>query len=294
MAVSIAKSGSSLLKTVTCLIMGLSAGLVASNQAYAQLSDGQVTATYKIDYNGIQLGKLHFNSTVKGHAYNMETTTKLSVPLLGSIFKNLSWKGTTRTTGVVRGNTPRPVNYSFNFKSGKKRGNVHMNFSGNRVARVTRLPNKPLSSAHVPVTRAHLKRVMDPMSALMLISRKGKSHRSACARNIPIYDGNQRFNLKLSYKRSVRVDRSQSGGYSGPVIICRVAYQPISGYKPHKKDIKFMVNNKGIELWLMPLPNSRNYAPYRFVLPLPYGKAEAYLARFNIRNAGGRQIALVR
>ncbi len=290
MPVSFVKSGSKRLIALT----GLSFALFSAPPAFAQMAEGTISATYKIDYNGIQLGKLHFTSSIRGHRYNLESATRLSIPLLGSIFNNLSWRGSTRTTGTISGNRPHPSSYSFAFASGKKRGNVKMDFSGNRIVRVRRIPNKKLSSAHVPVTRAHLQKVMDPMSALMLISRTGKSHRSACARTIPVYDGKQRFNLKLSYKRSVRVRRSQSGGYAGPVIICRVRYQPISGYKPFKKDVKFMIRNRDIELWLMPLPRSRNYAPYRLVLPLPVGRANAYLARFNIRSASGRQIALVR
>jgi hypothetical protein len=293
MPVFFVKSGSNTIKTLALAFLTLSSGLAASHQANAQGSDQKIAAVYKISYNSIQLGKLFFKSTLTGRSYHMATSTKLSVPLLSSVFNSLNWRGVTRTSGTVHGNKPRPAKYSFSFNNGKKRGKVDMDFSGNRVSRVVRVPDKKMSSAYVPVKKAHLKSVMDPMSAIMLIARKGNSHRSACASKIPIYDGKQRFNLKLSYKRSVRVNRSQSGGYAGPVIICRVRYQPVSGYKPHKKDIKFMVKNRGIELWLMPLPNSRNYAPYRFVLPLPYGQAEATLTNFNIRNGRGRQIALV-
>jgi hypothetical protein len=256
--------------------------------------DSHIAATYKIDYNGIGLGKLHFNSTVKSGRYEMNTNTKIKVPLLGSIFKSLAWRGETSASGIIRKNRPQPHKYHFAFRNNKKYGAVDMKFAGQRVAHVARVPDKPLSSSAVPVKKAHLKGVLDPMSALMTISRKGKSHRSACSGTIPIYDGKMRFDLKLSYKKTRTVSSSQSGGYGGPVIICRVRYVPISGYKPHKKDIKFMARNKGIELWLMPLPNSRNYAPYQFTLPLQFGTAYAYLTSFSIRQGSGRQIALVR
>ena len=294
MAVCFVKSTTMAVKSGAALVLALTLSVASSNTVSAQLVDSKVNATYHIKYNGIELGKLRFNSTVKGRSYIMESNTKLSVPLLGSIFKSLSWRGVTRTTGTVRGDRPKPDNYYFAFSNGKKSGKVNMTFANSKVSRVESVPNKKMGAEYVRVKNSHLKRVMDPMSAIMLISRKGNSHRSACARNIPIYDGKQRFNLKLSYKRSVRVKRSQSGGYAGPVIICRVRYQPVSGYKPHKKDVKFMAKTRGIELWLMPLPKSRNYAPYRFVLPLPVGTAEANLARFDIRNGSGRQIALVR
>ena len=294
MAVSFVNAAMIALKNGSALLLGATLSIALSGGAAAQLVDSKVQATYHIKYNGIELGKLYFKSTVKGRSYVMESNTKLSVPLLGSIFKSLSWRGVTRTNGSVRNSKPHPDNYYFAFSNGKKAGKVNMTFSGNRVSRVVSVPNKKLSREYVQVKNAHLKRVMDPMSAIMLISRKGKSHRTACANTIPIYDGKQRFNLKLSYKRSIRVNRNQSGGYAGPVIICRVRYQPIAGYKRHKKDVKFMAKSRGIELWLMPLPKSRNYAPYRFVLPLPVGTAVATLSRFDIHNASGRKIALVR
>ena len=281
-------------KLTTAILPGLLFLLLGGSTAQAQLKNSKISGTYQVKYNGLQLGKLHFTSTIRGRSYKMESRTRLAVPLLSSLFNSLSWRALTRISGTIRNQKPRPSTYHFAFRSGKKSGTIDMQFSGNNITHVARIPNKRLSSAHVPVKSHHLKGVMDPMSALMLITRKGRSHRSACSGTIPIYDGKQRFNLKLSYKRSVRVNRHQSGGYAGPVIICRVKYQPISGYKPHKKDVKFMVKNRNIEMWLMPLPKSRNYAPYRFILPLPVGTADAYLTRFNIRNGSGRQIALVR
>ncbi len=281
-------------KSRTVILTGLISLACWSVPAHAQLTDSTISGTYKVKYNGLHLGKLHFSSTIRGRSYKMESSSKLAVPLLSSLFNSLSWRGITRTSGTIRNQRPRPSNYHFAFRSGKKSGTVDMQFTGNNITHISRIPDKRLSSAYVQVKKNHLRGAMDPMSALMLISRKGRSHRSACARTIPIYDGKQRFNLKLSYKRSVRVNRRQSGGYAGPVIICRVKYQPISGYKPHKKDIKFMVSNRNIEMWLMPLPKSRNYAPYRFILPLPVGTADAYLTRFNIRTGRGRQIALVK
>ena len=294
MPVSCANSHTLTVKAAIVMLLTASLGLISANKAYAQFADSTIAATYHVEYNGLHMGKVHFNSTVKGRSYKMATSSKFQIPLLGSIFESLTWSGVTRTSGTFIGNKPRPQKYYFSFRNNKKQGQIDMAFSGNRVSRVARIPNKKLSIKNVPVTRAHLSKVMDPMSAIMLIRRTGKSHRTACNNTIPIYDGKQRFNLKLSYKRAIRVNRSQSGGYRGPVIICRVHYRPIAGYKPHKKDVKFMVNNRGIELWLMPLPKSRNYAPYRFKLPLPVGSAEAYLSNFNIRNANGRKVALVR
>ena len=153
MAVSFVNAALRAMKSGSALVLGLILSATISPQAHAQLVDSKVQATYHIKYNGIKLGKLRFKSTVEGRSYVMESNTKLSVPLLGSIFKSLSWKGVTRTTGSVRNSKPSPSNYYFAFSNGKKSGKVDMDFSGNRVSRVTKVPNKKLSREYVQVDR---------------------------------------------------------------------------------------------------------------------------------------------
>lgn len=288
------RPASLLSRAAGCLALAAAACLAPLADAAAQVADSRVHAVYDVHYNGLSLGQLNFTSTVKGGSYELQTDTKLKLPILGALFDAANWRGLSQSRGSVVDSRPQPASYHFDFKGGGKQGSVDMAFAGDAVTSVSRVPERELSSAYVPVEPDHLRNVVDPMTAVMLIARKDNSHRTACARTFPIYDGEQRFNLALSYKRAVQVKRDESGGYEGPVIVCRVRYQPISGYKPNKEDIKAMAANKDIELWLMPLPNSRNYAPYRIVLPLPYGEAGADLANFRIETPNGRQVALVR
>lgn len=294
MTVAQFRPGALLLRAVGLALLAAVASLASLSGAAAQISDSRVVAVYDVRYNGVSLGQLNFTSTVKGSSYELQTDTKLKLPLLGSIFESLNWRGLSQSRGSVLDSEPHPASYHFDYKGGGKQGAVDMAFAGDAVTSVSRYPDRELSAAFVPVEPEQLRNVVDPMTAVMLISRKGASHRSACARTFPIYDGEQRFNLALSYKRAVQVKRDESGGYEGPVIVCRVRYQPISGYKPNKEDVQQMAANKNIELWLMPLPGSRNYAPYRVVLPLPYGEAGIDLAHFRMENPAGRQVALVR
>jgi hypothetical protein len=41
----------------------------------------------------------------------------------------------------------------------------------------------------------------------------------ACQHTLPIFDGHQRYDLKLAFKRMDQVTAEK--GYSGPVVVCR-------------------------------------------------------------------------
>lgn len=276
------------------LLLATVFSLMAVSGSVAQVTDARIQAVYNVHFNGMALGNLNFTSSVKGKVYEMKTDTKLALPLLGSIFDSLSFRASSSSTGSLVGNEPHPSSYRFSYRAGDKKGAIDLTFRSDQVASVSRAPDKQPSASLVPVTPEHLRNVLDPMSAVMLFSRTGLSHRTACNRTIPIFDGEQRLNLTLSYKRAEKIDSAESGGYAGPVIVCRVRYVPLAGYKPGNDAIRYMADNKDIELWLMPLPNTRNYAPYRLVVLLPAGTAGADLAHFNIVKSNGTKIALVR
>ena len=54
-----------------------------------------------------------------------------------------------------------------------------------------------------------------------------------CRRTLPIFDGHQRFDLKLEFKRMDKVTADK--GYAGPVVVCSLRYEPIVGHSPSKR-----------------------------------------------------------
>ena len=263
---------------------------IFAKPAFAQLGSSKIAATYDISFNGLHLGKFKMNSDISGRNYTMNSRAKIT--LFGGLF--YEWKGNSQSTGRITRRGPRPASYSFNFKDNKKRGTVRIKFANNAVSKVERVPNKPRSPKVIPVTRKHLKGVFDPLSAVMLFTRRGKDPRSVCNNIIPVFDGKQRFSLRMSFKKISRISRSQSGAYSGSVIVCRVKYIPVAGHKRGQKETSFMAKTNGIEIWLMPMPASRLFVPYHIVLPTPLGSATATAVNFQIEQANGRQVALVR
>ena len=89
-----------------------------------------------------------------------------------------------------------------------------MALDGGSVQAVEIAPPIDAKPDRVPLTDAHRRNVVDPLSAfLMPVSGKG-GLTAACNRTLPIFDGAARYDIKLSHSgtREVKME-----GYSGPV-----------------------------------------------------------------------------
>jgi Protein of unknown function (DUF3108) len=81
----------------------------------------------------------------------------------------------------------------------------------------------PSRSNLVPVTKANRQGIVDPLTALLFTaaaSGEGLSE-EACRRKLPIFDGHQRYDLKLAFKRMDQMTAEK--GYAGSVVVCSVA-----------------------------------------------------------------------
>ena len=251
----------------------------------------RVNAVYRISFNGLDLGQFVFRSNNERRKYTLNGHAQISA-LLGA-FK---WKSTVHSTGKIGRVGFKPNHYAFNYKSNKKRGAVNMRFGGNTVTQVLAKPAIKKSHRRVPVKQRHLKGVLDPMSAVMALTNghKGRVARVNPCKNkrLRLFDGKQRFDLILSYKRKERLGRQASRDLPRVAYVCKVKYVPIAGHKMNK-DTKYMASNDGIEIWLQPVPRANMFVPYYVAIPTKYGTASLTSNRINIVTPGGRRIALV-
>jgi hypothetical protein len=155
--------------------------------------------------------------------------------------------------------------------SDKKPDEVRMVLQNGAVREVTAEPPLIPSPDRVPVTEAHRKGITDPMSAaIMPVAGTGDTVTpDACKRKLAIFDGRQRADIELVYKRmdQVRADK----GYQGPVVVCQVLYTPVAGHRPERSAIKYLIAQREMEMWLAPIAGTRVLVPFRFSVPTPYG-----------------------
>ena len=70
-----------------------------------------------------------------------------------------------------------------------------------------------------------------------------------------------RYDLSLSFKRMEQVKAEK--GYEGPVVVCSVQFTPVAGYVPSRPTIKYLIEQRDMEVWLAPIASTRVVVPFR-------------------------------
>src|SRR5262245_36183672 len=142
-------------------------GLVATeSSAAAEPWPAVVRAVYEVNFNGFNVGTFEFEAQAEQESYTLIGNAKLSV-LLGAF----TWDGFTRSFGSIVDQSPKPAAFSFDFKSSAKSGSTRLEFANGAVTEVKNLPTAPAKGEVIPVREQHLKGVLDPLSAIMAVSR---------------------------------------------------------------------------------------------------------------------------
>ncbi len=244
----------------------------------------EISASYKISLNGFDLGGLQFNSRVQNGSYTADSDVKLSA-LLGA-FK---WHGVTRTSGTISGAVHQPQGYSFEFDGSAKSGSIRMGFTGAEITSVSVKPEAFTAPDSVPLERQHLKNAIDPLSAIMALTRVEGDN--PCGRKLAIFDGKQRFDLTLSFRRQESIGTGLNGEPL-TAVVCKVKYTPVAGYR-NTSETQAMAANNNIEIAFRRVPNAGLMVPHRVVIPTMAGDAVIEAERVNIETGGHGQIALV-
>ncbi len=250
----------------------------------------RVRAVYSIGFNGMGIGEFTLDARLANHRYALHADARISV-LAGLIFE---WHGRTSSSGRVIGSSPLPAAYSFGYTTSNKGEQIRVKFAGKSVREIAVNPPPRRSSSRIPVTRQHMYDVIDPLSAVLLLSNVGvdKTGHDVCNRRLPIFDGKARYDIQLSYKRTKRVKTTD--GYRGPAQICKVKYVPIAGHKRADDESAYAARNESIEVWMVPISKSGLYVPYYIYIPTPVGAATLTAVNFDVRMPGVHRRARAR
>lgn len=251
---------------------------------------GEVTvrATYNINAP-IGSGKFRFASAEDGSRYKMQGAAKFKA-FLGFF----QWDSSVASNGYIRSQKPKPNIYAFKARTEEKSEVIRLNFAGNAVKKIRAVPPTRPHPKRVSVTEAHLRNVVDPLSAVLSFKDDAPSLTNgthACNRKIRIFDGRQRFDVELTFKRKDYA--ALANGRSRTAFVCRAKYRPISGHKMNQT-VKYMSQSNGLEIWLVPLPKMKMYVPYKIIIPIMIGTASAELANFKVTDPQKGVVALAK
>ncbi|MGO8839926.1 MAG: DUF3108 domain-containing protein [Methyloceanibacter sp.] len=264
--------------SILLLTCSLSLGGVFAKETPAAAM--RIVAIYRVDLVGLNLGNYRLTTVLKGSGYQIRGEGRFSI-LAGLIY---DWHGTTISSGKVTSSGPEPTMYALNYRDGGESAQLRMSFDAGAVTQVSMVPKEEPDPHDIPITKEQLEGVLDPMTAgfLRAHSDNPKGDLKVCDQTIPVFDGEWRFDLVLAPKRTVRVQKETPTGYSGYAAVCRVTFIPISGYQPDNPDIKLMSQTDAIEVWLVSLPGTLMYVPYRIVLPTVAGYCSVTSTSFKV------------
>lgn len=258
---------------VTVAATALIAPSATTSAKSADAKAASVAAHYKVSLNGFDIGSFDYTSEIQGQAYRLKSDVSLSL-LLGAV----SWRGLSQTEGASPV-SPKPKSFGFDHESTLKSGLLRLGFNNGAVEAVTIDPPPPLLADVVPLQREHLKNVLDPLSAILVMTQD--TGREPCDRRVPIFDGRQRFDLQLSLIRQ-----------NGADVTCRVKYIPLGGYQANEAT-QNLARSTGIEISFRRVPAAKLFVPQKAVLPTIAGVAEIDVQSVTINGISAGQVASV-
>jgi hypothetical protein len=182
-----------------------------------------------------------------------------------------SGRGTSASRGSMIGGKPVPASFAASITADKKTEEIRMTLGSGDVKDYVITPSSPPDPERLPINEAHLRGVSDPMTG-SLVRVPGNGHAigpQACQRTAQIFDGRMRYTLKFVYKRMEQVRAEK--GYQGAAVVCALYFVPLAGFVPTRTTIKYLADQRDMEVWLAPVIGTRVLVPFRLSVPTPLG-----------------------
>lgn len=248
---------------------GLWAGALVALAPQAASAQGRLDAQYEATLAGIPVGKGAWTIEIGDDSF--AAAAQGGTAGLLKAFSGGSGSGSSQgriVNGALVANA-----YTATTTTQKKSETIRISLTNGNVKEFSIDPVPPVDPDRIPVLDAHRKGVLDPMTGSMLrVPGNGEVlSPDSCRTGAGIFDGRLRYDLKLDYKRMEMVKAER--GYHGPALVCAIYFTPIAGYIPDRPVIKYLANERRIEIAFVPIAGTRILVPFRMSIPTPLGLA---------------------
>ena len=243
-----------------------------------------VQAHYRLRFNGIDVGHLDIHSDTTANSYKLSGSGAISV-----LFGAITWAGSSAVSGSIDKGAPAPAAYAFDWRNNKKGGSVRMAYKDREASEVAVVPQPSAGPDTVALTREHKAGAVDPVSAIMMLTKA--DGRAPCDRRVGIFDGKQRYDIVMTYKRQSSIPSPTAGGSAESAIVCRAMYEPVAGHRANAAT-KTYAANRDVEVLLRRIPGSGMLIPYSVTVPTFWGTGSMVARRIDVTSATGGKVAL--
>jgi hypothetical protein len=207
--------------------------VAGSSSALAGVVENGQSKRVEISYEGraigLKIGEMSMTADIGPRGY----TAKGSLQTAGVARWFSKYNISTSSTGRVENSALQSVRYDSRNRDGKKNRQVRLDWTPQDVSVFA----DPWFGNYDwnPNQQQRLSGI-DPVSALLNLSLgRGVTPERPCGSPISVFDGKQRYDLRLTYIGKTQV---REKGYRGPAAKCQVSFIPIAGFQPKEKDEK--------------------------------------------------------
>ncbi len=244
----------------TTILAGSALALMTATLGDHAHAEGKLDASYTISFARIRVGDIAATGVFGESEYAISARGRA-----GGIMKILvDGEASFATHGIIKDGYPVPTTFTSKIVSDAETSDVTMVLDDGSVKELA--VAVPPKSDRVPVTQANRQGIVDPLTAMLFSAAaagEGLS-REVCRHTLPIFDGRQRYDLKLAFKRMDKVTAEK--GYAGPVVVCSVSYEPIAGHRAATPLVKYLSEGREMEMALAPVAGTRLLAPFRMLV----------------------------
>jgi hypothetical protein len=218
-----------------------------------------IVSRYAVSLSGLHLGDAILHTTLSAERYKVAVSADVGILLL-----NINVRG--EASGTRTGAKLSPDRFRMVMSGGEDSAvDIHFADSAATSAKITPpLPARVLNN-RVPLTEAHLRDVLDPLSALLVASLRSPSSANPCHDVLPIFTGYARFDVSLRPKAA-----GEARGESN-VVTCQVRYVAIAGHPRSGGNSASAPQNLQLEIDFKRLSRPHLWLLQHLSLPTPMG-----------------------
>ena len=240
----------------------------------AGAAEVDASASYVLTLGGINVAAMTVDLNDTGSRYSLDLSA--NVAGLGTLVAS----GTAKATSVGRsaGSALVADEFDLETRANGETFTVDVSFAGRDVSAFKVEPPIIDNYDRVPLERRHLTSVGDFLSAFVL---KGDGlDKSLCQRQAKVFTGVERFDIAMSYAGDDEATSPRTG-YQGPVVLCTVDYDPVSGHFTSSEITTYLADSDRIVIWYAPLGETGYFIPYRVLLGTNMGDLSMVLTRMS-------------
>jgi len=216
-------------------------------------------ARYIVSLGGINIATVKIDLNDDGNNFDISLGADISG--VGSLVA--SGSAFAKIKGKSNGVKLAPKNMNISTKAKNKDFSVSVQYVGSNASGFQVEPAIINNIGRVPLERKDLVGVSDPIASFILKAKKLDAQ--LCKKNLKVFTGLERFNIKMKYAKTENATSSRTG-YQGPVVLCTMQYVPVSGHYVSSGMTKYLAKSKRMLIWYAPLKETDYYIPYRVLI----------------------------